>query len=110
MVTGVCVQGHVVMGNNAVSPYQQVIEKTKSLSFRSQMLAMNMEKRAAHSTRTEVSHHRATQVKANQFSQEQTFMFCSSFINADGAPPAGRLHTYTENPQSVKCDSLELEH
>ncbi|KAF1381905.1 hypothetical protein PFLUV_G00158860 [Perca fluviatilis] len=36
---------HVVMGNNAVSPYQQVIEKTKSLSFRSQMLAMNIEKR-----------------------------------------------------------------
>ncbi|KAM4549554.1 LOW QUALITY PROTEIN: eukaryotic translation initiation factor 3 subunit E-B [Fundulus diaphanus] len=45
--------GHVVMGNNAVSPYQQVIEKTKSLSFRSQMLAMNMEKRVAHSSRTE---------------------------------------------------------
>nr|XP_054601480.1 eukaryotic translation initiation factor 3 subunit E-B isoform X5 [Nothobranchius furzeri] len=45
--------GHVVMGNNAVSPYQQVIEKTKSLSFRSQMLAMNMEKRVAHSNRNE---------------------------------------------------------
>lgn len=25
--------GHVVMGNHTVSPYQQVIEKTKSLSF-----------------------------------------------------------------------------
>ncbi|MBZ3877792.1 Eukaryotic translation initiation factor 3 subunit E [Sciurus carolinensis] len=37
--------GHVVMGNNAVSPYQQVIEKTKSLSFRSQMLAMNIDKK-----------------------------------------------------------------
>lgn len=47
-------QGHVVMGNNAVSPYQQVIEKTKSLSFRSQMLAMNIEKRLAHSNRNEV--------------------------------------------------------
>ncbi|XP_038126678.1 eukaryotic translation initiation factor 3 subunit E-B [Cyprinodon tularosa] len=45
--------GHVVMGNNAVSPYQQVIEKTKSLSFRSQMLAMNMEKRTAHGGRNE---------------------------------------------------------
>uniref|UniRef100_A0A7N6C080 Eukaryotic translation initiation factor 3 subunit E n=1 Tax=Anabas testudineus TaxID=64144 RepID=A0A7N6C080_ANATE len=45
--------GHVVMGNNAVSPYQQVIEKTKSLSFRSQMLAMNIEKRLAHSNRNE---------------------------------------------------------
>uniref|UniRef100_A0A665VK90 Eukaryotic translation initiation factor 3 subunit E n=1 Tax=Echeneis naucrates TaxID=173247 RepID=A0A665VK90_ECHNA len=47
--------GHVVMGNNAISPYQQVIEKTKSLSFRSQMLAMNIEKKQAHSTRNEVS-------------------------------------------------------
>uniref|UniRef100_A0AAZ3QA32 Eukaryotic translation initiation factor 3 subunit E n=1 Tax=Oncorhynchus tshawytscha TaxID=74940 RepID=A0AAZ3QA32_ONCTS len=45
--------GHVVMGNNAVSPYQQVIEKTKSLSFRSQMLAMNIEKKMAHASRNE---------------------------------------------------------
>jgi len=37
--------GHVVMGTQAVSPYQQVIEKTKGLSFRSQMLAMNIEKK-----------------------------------------------------------------
>uniref|UniRef100_A0AAQ6AFV2 Eukaryotic translation initiation factor 3 subunit E n=1 Tax=Amphiprion ocellaris TaxID=80972 RepID=A0AAQ6AFV2_AMPOC len=49
--------GHVVMGNNAISPYQQVIEKTKSLSFRSQMLAMNIEKKQAHSTRNEVDPH-----------------------------------------------------
>lgn len=47
--------GHVVMGNNAVSPYQQVIEKTKSLSFRSQMLAMNIEKKLNQSGRSEVS-------------------------------------------------------
>lgn len=47
-------QGHVVMGNNAVSPYQQVIEKTKSLSFRSQMLVMNIEKKQAQSSKTEV--------------------------------------------------------
>uniref|UniRef100_A0A8C7XG77 Eukaryotic translation initiation factor 3 subunit E n=1 Tax=Oryzias sinensis TaxID=183150 RepID=A0A8C7XG77_9TELE len=46
--------GHVVMGNNATSPYQQVIEKTKSLSFRSQMLAMNIEKKQAYSSRNEV--------------------------------------------------------
>uniref|UniRef100_A0A8C1S5Z0 Eukaryotic translation initiation factor 3 subunit E n=1 Tax=Cyprinus carpio TaxID=7962 RepID=A0A8C1S5Z0_CYPCA len=46
--------GHVVMGNNAVSPYQQVIEKTKSLSFRSQMLAMNIEKKQSHANRNEV--------------------------------------------------------
>uniref|UniRef100_A0A3B3SSX6 Eukaryotic translation initiation factor 3 subunit E n=1 Tax=Paramormyrops kingsleyae TaxID=1676925 RepID=A0A3B3SSX6_9TELE len=45
--------GHVVMGNNAVSPYQQVIEKTKSLSFRSQMLAVNIEKKLSHSNRNE---------------------------------------------------------
>ncbi|XP_054674690.1 eukaryotic translation initiation factor 3 subunit E isoform X2 [Grus americana] len=45
--------GHVVMGNNAVSPYQQVIEKTKSLSFRSQMLAMNIEKKLNQSGRSE---------------------------------------------------------
>uniref|UniRef100_A0A3P9JX80 Eukaryotic translation initiation factor 3 subunit E n=3 Tax=Oryzias TaxID=8089 RepID=A0A3P9JX80_ORYLA len=45
--------GHVVMGNNATSPYQQVIEKTKSLSFRSQMLAMNIEKKQAYSSRNE---------------------------------------------------------
>uniref|UniRef100_A0A8D0CX00 Eukaryotic translation initiation factor 3 subunit E n=1 Tax=Sander lucioperca TaxID=283035 RepID=A0A8D0CX00_SANLU len=47
--------GHVVMGNNAISPYQQVIEKTKSLSFRSQMLAMNIEKKQAQSTKNEAS-------------------------------------------------------
>ncbi|MEQ2170803.1 Eukaryotic translation initiation factor 3 subunit E-A, partial [Goodea atripinnis] len=46
--------GHVVMGNNAISPYQQVIEKTKSLSFRSQMLVMNIEKKQASSNRNEV--------------------------------------------------------
>uniref|UniRef100_A0A8C9TWB9 Eukaryotic translation initiation factor 3 subunit E n=1 Tax=Scleropages formosus TaxID=113540 RepID=A0A8C9TWB9_SCLFO len=45
--------GHVVMGNNAVSPYQQVIEKTKSLSFRSQMLAMNIEKKLSHNNRND---------------------------------------------------------
>ena len=38
-------QGHVVMGAQAVSPYQQVIEKTKGLAFRSQMLVMNIEKK-----------------------------------------------------------------
>lgn len=43
------------MGNNAISPYQQVIEKTKSLSFRSQMLTMNIEKKQAQSTKSEVS-------------------------------------------------------
>lgn len=44
----------MVMGNNAVSPYQQVIEKTKSLSFRSQMLAMNIEKKLNQNSRSEV--------------------------------------------------------
>merc|ERR1712179_556677 len=37
--------GHVVMGTAAISPYQQVIEKTKNLSVRSQMLAFNIEKK-----------------------------------------------------------------
>ncbi|XP_077991092.1 eukaryotic translation initiation factor 3 subunit E-A-like [Glandiceps talaboti] len=40
-------QGHVVMGVQANSAYQQVIEKTKGLSFRSQMLAMNIDKKQA---------------------------------------------------------------
>lgn len=62
MHTSFCLyfQGHVVMGNNAISPYQQVIEKTKSLSFRSQMLAMNIEKKQAHSTRNEVRNAHST--------------------------------------------------
>ena len=38
------IQGHVVMGQQAVSPYQQVIEKTKGLAFRSQMLIVKIEK------------------------------------------------------------------
>ena len=45
--------GHVVMGNNAVWPYQQVIEKTKCLSVRSQMLPMNIEKKLNQNSRSE---------------------------------------------------------
>jgi len=37
-------QGHVVMGTQAKSPYQQVIEKTKGLAFRSQALISKIEK------------------------------------------------------------------
>jgi len=37
--------GHVIMGTQAVSPYQQLIDKTNNLSFRTQMLATNIEKR-----------------------------------------------------------------
>lgn len=33
------------MGAQAVSPYQQVIEKTKGLAFKTQMLIMNIEKK-----------------------------------------------------------------
>ena len=40
-------QDLVVMGTQAVSTYQQVIEKTKGLAFRSQMLVMNIEKKLA---------------------------------------------------------------
>lgn len=38
-------QGHVVMGTQAVSVYQQVIEKTKGLSIRSQELFNGIEKK-----------------------------------------------------------------
>lgn len=37
--------GHVMMGAQAVSPYEQVIEKTKSLGLRTQMLSTNVERR-----------------------------------------------------------------
>lgn len=39
--------GHVVMGTQGISPYLQLIEKTKALAMRSQMLAFNVEKRAS---------------------------------------------------------------
>uniref|UniRef100_A0A669DLC6 Eukaryotic translation initiation factor 3 subunit E n=1 Tax=Oreochromis niloticus TaxID=8128 RepID=A0A669DLC6_ORENI len=65
--------GHVVMGNNAISPYQQVIEKTKSLSFRSQMLAMNIEKKQAQSNRNEVSNGQSVHLKKKKkFTQIST--------------------------------------
>merc|ERR1719209_1462231 len=38
-------KGHVVMGTLGVSPYQQVIEKTKNQSLRAQMLCFNVEKK-----------------------------------------------------------------
>lgn len=38
--------GHVVMGTQAVSPYQQLIEKTKAMYVRSQVLAMNLNRRS----------------------------------------------------------------
>merc|ERR1719446_422090 len=38
-------QGHVVMGTQTTSPYQQLIEKTKALSFRTQMISTNIEKK-----------------------------------------------------------------
>ncbi|XP_015790911.1 eukaryotic translation initiation factor 3 subunit E [Tetranychus urticae] len=37
--------GHVVMGTQAVSPYQQLIEKTKAMGIRCQVLTMNLEKK-----------------------------------------------------------------
>ena len=36
------------MNQNHTSIYQQVIERTRGLSFRSQLLASNIEKREAH--------------------------------------------------------------
>ena len=38
--------GHVILGVQAPDVYQQVIEKTKGLSFRSYVLAQNIEKRS----------------------------------------------------------------
>ena len=38
-------QGTVVMGSQALSPYQIIIEKTKNLFNRTQMLAHNSEKK-----------------------------------------------------------------
>lgn len=38
--------GHVILGVQPPDVYQQVIEKTKGLSFRSYVLASNIEKRA----------------------------------------------------------------
>merc|ERR1719270_771683 len=37
--------GHVVMGTQTTSPLEQLIERTKGLSFRSQMLQLNVEKK-----------------------------------------------------------------
>ena len=39
--------GHVILGSKPADVYQQVIEKTKGLSFRSYVLAQNLEKRSA---------------------------------------------------------------
>eukprot|EP01135_Chromosphaera_perkinsii_P006531 Nk52_evm3s539 gene=Nk52_evmTU3s539 len=41
-------QGHVIMGTQISSIYQQVIEKTKGLSFRSNVMANNIEKKYQH--------------------------------------------------------------
>ncbi|XP_037085015.1 eukaryotic translation initiation factor 3 subunit E-B-like [Pollicipes pollicipes] len=38
-------QGHVIMGQQAVSPYQQLIEKTKHISFRAQALTDTIRKK-----------------------------------------------------------------
>lgn len=61
------------MGNNAVSPYQQVIEKTKSLSFRSQMLAMNIEKKLNQSGRSEVG--------ISYIFLNFCYLFCEIYLN-----------------------------
>lgn len=38
-------QGHVIMGQQAVSPYQQLIDKTKHISFRAQALSETIQKK-----------------------------------------------------------------
>ena len=42
--------GHVILGVQPPDVYQQVIEKTKGLSFRSYVLAQNIEKRNLQAT------------------------------------------------------------
>merc|ERR1712018_554606 len=39
--------GHVVMGTQAVSPYQQVIERTKGLMYRTQLVSASIDKKLA---------------------------------------------------------------
>lgn len=45
----------MVAGNNVVSPYKQVIERNNSISIRSQMLVMNIEKEVNQNSRSETS-------------------------------------------------------
>ena len=59
-------QGHVVMGTEARSVHQQVIEKTKGLLFRTQVHASHIEKRLS--------------TQANTGYQESSFAV-SSFIS-----------------------------
>jgi len=40
--------GHVIMGAQAISPYQQLVEKSKAMSIRSNALISNLEKRPWH--------------------------------------------------------------
>ena len=47
--------GHVILGVQPTDVYQQVIEKTKGLSFRSYVLAQNIEKSARAAAKVEVS-------------------------------------------------------
>lgn len=45
--------GHVVMGTQAISPYQQLIEKTKAMTIRNHVLFMNIKKMSVeHSDRS----------------------------------------------------------
>ena len=59
-------QGHVVMGQQAVSPYQQVFEKTKALAYRSQVLVMKIENKLG-AKANEVSWHMARPASLHSF-------------------------------------------
>ena len=37
--------GHVVMGAQAISPYQQLVEKSKAMSYRSNTLILGLERK-----------------------------------------------------------------
>ncbi|XP_064487222.1 eukaryotic translation initiation factor 3 subunit E-A-like [Ornithodoros turicata] len=48
--------GHVVMGTQAVSPYQQLIDKTQQLLMRTQLQTSNLEQKLAASNPDRLSH------------------------------------------------------
>ena len=39
------IKGHVVFGAQAISPYQQIIEKTKALAVRANAISLSIDKK-----------------------------------------------------------------
>ena len=68
------------MGTQAVSTYQQVIEKTKGLAFRSQMLVMNIEKKLAPKPEVSPSDVILFTVKIMWFALLSDFLYFKSYF------------------------------